>query len=437
MPTREPLSRRLDLKAVKPTGGGTEFLSVALTDDGDRDRLDGLDLCTLPLPDQMLTNAGLTVEDFLWRWRAGSSGLDAAAREYGKLLYEHVLRQPGELADAWQRTLDLARTEGRGIRLEIRCPAGNAHIWQGLPLAALPFELMCDSSGYLFRRPGWSTVRRVRGQASRALRLQQKVRQAPSVQVAWANVTLPDGTPRLDDELFTVHEASLRALGDQIDLLPSLSHTCFAELRTALEQHKPHVLIWIGHGVESGGGLLFHNAAATNYLEDFGIVASATDIAVAAHAGEVDVALLWSCHGAGSDRLFDLGVAEALLDPDRGDLVAVLASFSALDAATVANLSRSFTEALGLGDGNLEAAIARARGLLSEQQLTWARPILFLRTPLDGAGPMIFKPVLEAPDIAPTSAGSLRWTPALPAHTPDYVDHQHRLRQLEEDLVHR
>jgi hypothetical protein len=61
----KPVCRRLDLRARRPAGGETEFLSATLTDDDDADRLDANDDCKVPDPDLLLGDTGLTVEAFL------------------------------------------------------------------------------------------------------------------------------------------------------------------------------------------------------------------------------------------------------------------------------------------------------------------------------------------------------------------------------------
>ncbi|MBX3604061.1 MAG: hypothetical protein KF788_02250 [Piscinibacter sp.] len=410
---------------------------MTLVDEDDADRHDANEACELPAPNLPLGDTGLTVEDFLARWRDGSPGLDSAARLYGRLLYRKLLQEPSDLAMAWQQAMQAARARATGVRLEIRCPLDQASRWRDLALPALPFELMCDEQGYLFRRPGWSTVRRSRGMRSRQLRWQTDPSARARVQVAWANVQRP-AQPPLDEALFLAHDRAVEMLAgsgraERLTPLPAATRQALAD---ALQQGKPHVLVWIGHGLDSGSGLLLHDDGLPGYPGDPGCVVAAGDFAAAVREGAVDLALLWSCHGAGTFRALDAGVAEALLDPDRGDVAAVLASFSALDAAAVARLSKDLIEAWAHGDGDLEAALARARARLDELSLTWARPVLFLRTPPADPSPRLPAKLAEVPALQPDLAGRLRWLPALPAHTARYVDHLHRLAQLCEDLAH-
>ena len=426
---------RLDLRAWKRAGGGPEYVSVTLLDADDEDQVDTRGDCELPSPALVLGESGLTVEDFLERWRAGTPGLDATARVYGNALYRELLQTSDELRLAWQKAVDQARTERRGLRLEIRCPLDSASHWRGQPLSSLPFELMCDERGYLFRRAGWSTVRRSRGMRSRVLRLHADAGERPRVKVAWANVhQFDEGT--IDEALFTAHDEAVQHLADagHVERLLPLPAATRSALSETLESDQPHVLVWVGHGVESGSGLLLHDGESVDYPRKApGRVVSASDVAATIRVGGVDVALLWSCHGAGTFRSFDVGVAEALLDPDRGDVAAVVASFSALDARAVADLSKNLIASWGHAESDLETALVRARGQLDEASLTWARPVLFLRTPPAAPeAPLVRRRLaVSAPPTA--LPGRLRWLPVLPPHTAFYVDHHDRLAQLRDD----
>ena len=244
-----------------------------------------------------------------------------------------MLGDASPIHDAWQEATGAARQGGRGLRLEIRCPLDSASRWMGQPLSALPFELLCDERGYLFRRAGWGAVRRTRDLASRPMRLGAMANAPASVQVAWVNVK-QSGAQAMDDALFTAHDAAVQTLAAQgvVKRLPPLPSASQRSLTDCLAEHRPHILVWVGHGVDSGSGLLLHDGDSPAYPSDPGRGVAATDFAWTVRQGQVDVALLWSCHGAGTFRALDVGVAEALLDPERGDVAAVLASFAALDA---------------------------------------------------------------------------------------------------------
>ncbi|MER2626682.1 MAG: tetratricopeptide repeat protein, partial [Accumulibacter sp.] len=428
-----PIRRRLDLKAMRPAGGGNEFLLLSLVDDSDGDQIVANADCTLPLPEHTLGLTGLNVEEFLALWRRGERHLEQAARQYGRLLYQHLLLDPPEVREAWNEALRQA--SGRGLRLEIRLPRADAALWREQSVSMLPFELLCDGNGFLFRRPGWTTLRRPGQTRSRPLRLAAEAKRLPVVQVAWANVGFDD-EPALPEQHFSAHQQAVErlAVGGRAVVLPARPQATRSALATALARERPHVLLWIGHGLSGGSALVLHDPAHPQFPQDPGIPVAAADFANDVRAGGVDVALLWSCHGAGTQRPLDIGVAEALLSPDHGDVAAVLAAFSALEAPTVAKLSAALIEAWANSpDGDLEAALARARSGLDEQSLTWARPVLFLRTPPAEGGPRLHASPASLPASAP--AQRLRWLPQLPAASLRYIDHRQRLARLSDDLA--
>ena len=55
--------------------------------------------------------------------------------------------------------------------------------------------------------------------------------------------------------------------------------------------------------------MVLHDAEHPQFPKDPGIPVAAADFANDVRAGGVDVALLWSCHGAGTQRPLDIGVA--------------------------------------------------------------------------------------------------------------------------------
>jgi tetratricopeptide (TPR) repeat protein len=430
-----PLRRRIDLGTRRQAGGDLEYLTISLVDQDSHDQLSLLDEATLPPIDAVLGDSGMRVGDFLRAWRRGDRELEAIARHYGRLLYRHLFERPEKVSAAWTVAMHAAR--GRGLRLEIRLNDPHTAYWHGLPVAAFPFELLCDDAGFLFRRQGWSAVRRPAQHASRPLRYRGEG--PPRVQVAWANVARDDGAP-LEEAWFRAHDAAVATLAGQrrAEHLPAMPQTTREALSEALEARQPHVLVWVGHGLSDGSGLLLHDPDDPRFPMDAGAVVAAEDFAADVGRGEVDLALLWSCHGAGSMRPLEPGVAEALLDPGLGDAAAVLAAFSTLEAQAAARLSTDLIAALARSvDGDLEASLTRARSGLDVQSLSWARPVLFLRTsPSTGAklAPASAVPALLAE--AGTRGRRLRWLPEQRLQpTAHYVDDQSRLDGLADDLA--
>lgn len=425
-----PIRRRLDIKSTARASDGEEYLGVALIDTTDGELRTAQYRCTLPDASAALGETGMSVGEFLGYWRRGERHLTQAAREYGRQLYRRLLLEPEELGDAWRQTL--AQATGRGLRLEIAFPADSATQWRGQHVASLPFELMGDGSDYLFRRHGWSAVRRSSTFHSRAPRRAVEARPA-KVQVAWANVQREGAA--LDAQYFNAHDATVAQLAadGQAIHLPPLAEATRRSLADTLTSRTPDVLVWIGHGANTGGGLLLHDGDDERFPKDPGSVVSATDFARYVRNGQVDIALLWSCHGAGHYRALDVGVAEALLHPDYGDAVAVLAAFSAVEAAAVAELSGALLRAWAANPGgDLEDALAEARDRMDRDSLTWARPVLFLRNAA-AAGKLVLSPRRLEPLPGGSGSGRLRWLPQLPARTVHYVDLHGRLQQLLQD----
>lgn len=436
MTAPHPVRRRLDVRTEQPAGGGDEFLSVTLTDVAGGTVL-GNALRKLHEPEHPLVAGGLTVEVFLDEFLGGERLPVDLARAYGRLLYTTLFEgETNELRQAWQDTLQQARS--RGLRLEIHLPRSGEARWRHLPVALLPFELLHDGHSFLFRRPNWSSVRRLRRlETTRPLRKQQEPAAPVQVQVGWANVTGPQGQ-QLPEADFIAHEdAAQQAAGSgRTQVAPSLRHATRASLMHAIEQRRPHVLVWIGHGGEDGSTLLLHDGNQRGYPNDLGAPVTANDFAAAVRPGEVDVALLWSCHSAGSTRALSPSVAEALLDPDHGDLAAVVASFSALESGATAQFSAAvLAEWARHPQADLEDSLTRARTRLDEQSLTWARPVLFLRTPPESSGlAMQWEAPGTVPAVAPGAARLPRWP--LPERANTYVDHTGRLEQALADVAH-
>ena len=281
-------------------------------------------------------------------------------------------------------------------------------------------------------------MRRLRRlETTRPLRKQQDPAAPVHVQVGWANVTGPQGQ-QLPEADFIAHEVAAQQLmsSDRTRVAQSLRHASRDSLMHAVEQARPHVLVWIGHGGEDGSTLLLHDETQSDYPHDLGTPVTANDFAAALRLGEVDVALLWSCHGAGSTRALAPSVAEALLDPDHGDLAAVVASFSALESGCDSTLfSGCLAEWAHHPQADLEDSLTRARTRLDEQSLTWARPVLFLRTPPESSGlAMQWEAPGTVPAVAHGTARLPRWP--LPERTSTYIDHTGRLERALADVAH-
>ncbi|WP_139826302.1 ATP-binding protein, partial [Derxia lacustris] len=425
------LHLQIDLK-INSAKNDAAFVSNALSGGGNR--IIEMSDVTLPAPDARLGSTGLDVADFLEQFRRGERGLKAAALEYGKQLHDCLFPAHSDIGNAWAEQLAHARNSNRGIRLGIRLKRGQAAHWHGTPIFELPFELLADANGFLFQRVGWHAVRLVRGFDDRTARPRENGAN-PALLVAWANVCLEPGGTALPEADFITHETAATQLAEAGHLrsVEPVRHASLRRLSTALRTVQPTALVWVGHGSSAGAKLLLHDDDQPDPAMDLGVEVDAEDFARAARAGKVDVALLWSCHGAGTRQPLSNGVAETLLDPEHGDLLAVVASFSALESAAIAELSRGLFDACANEtEGELETALMQARGRLDAASLTWARPVLFTRA----AEPRI--DLFAPPPVPATLPGPGRgWVglPTLPAAASNYIDQTDRLRQLDDALA--
>jgi tetratricopeptide (TPR) repeat protein len=415
------------------------FLQAQLLSADGREFLDAVDNIHLPQDgDRLLPD--LLVGEFLHQFfNCEPQLLYDAAKAYGNRLYQALFAGDTLLGRAWQQACDLARYEGMRleIRIDLRNHNGEPVRWGIWPLAMIPFELLHNGNDFVFRRPRWHSVRTVRNQSTRMPRI--RVPGAlPGVLLGCANVCLLGSDQRLPESDFLTHAEALRQLANkrQIRYMAPLTAATRAQLRDTMKELQPEVLIWVGHGDPKGSALTVHDASNRAYPVDYGIPMQAGDFAKLARSGNVELAFLWSCYGAGAHHALDPGVAEALLNPDQGDLLAVVASYSALESAEIAQFSKEILDAWAVGEeGDLEQALAVARDSLPEQSLTWARPILFSRAQRG-------KPVwqLGQPDKVLELAASngnydpRHWFPPPPLASPHFLGRNDFLRRADQEL---
>ncbi|HNH48671.1 MAG TPA: NB-ARC domain-containing protein, partial [Myxococcota bacterium] len=274
-------------------------------------------------------------------------------------------------------------------------------------LARLPFELLADEQGFLFRRPGSSVIRRLEG-----LEPQTEPVRGGAALFAWANPSvLQNGVYRtLPDSLLRNHEAEFDAGARLAGLAPRppLRGATWSGLRAALRQPTP-LFGLLAHGLESGEAVLLQNANGD------GVPLPAADLALVLRAAHTRIAMLWSCHAAEQDPDFG-GVVQQLLE--QGGLTAVLASHAAVLADRTPALARALLQALGgIAGGDFERALTEARSALSQDDLQWAVPTcyappragsgIFFTIPQDSIDTSIpsSRTILQAPGLAPHFLG--------------------------------
>ncbi|MCC6785767.1 MAG: CHAT domain-containing protein, partial [Planctomycetes bacterium] len=366
---------------------------------------------TLPPHDAPL-DGPYTIGDFLADFRSGRAYDGAAAKAYGRILLDHLLPLRTELGEYGRRAIDAARTPG--LRLELVLDPEDPQ------LDAIPFELLADGRGFVFRRARHRLLRSYAGLPIRDVALSP--RGTARLLVAWANPSSPDGT-RVPDKVFEAHERAAGSEAQRLGLaaIPPLRNAHRSSLRKLLGEH-PHieVVVWIGHGVAAGGKLLLHGDEAPDYPNDFGTLVAAGDFASDLRTGGVQLVFLWTCHGAGHALEPFGGVAYALLAPDQGNAGAVLGSHAALDAEVSARFAGALFSAWAHGGGDLEDAVAAARAQMDETTLLWARPTLYARcSPMTPAA--LRPPADPLVEAAPRGVSDRLRALPLPTRTPHFV----------------
>ncbi|MCW5806511.1 MAG: tetratricopeptide repeat protein [Deltaproteobacteria bacterium] len=365
----EPYTAELTIEpgaALANDGSAVEgFAESTVTLRATRRGAPGSGLADLRLGTQKL-DSGLSVVDFLRAFWSGGGVSHFDARDFGQMLFDRVLAHPN-VRDRWNM-IQIWR-ERRPLRLELILPPAHHS-----SISALPFELFAENKSFLFFPGPAVLVRCIRDLEPRRARIQPNDR----LLVAWANP--PGFSPGATDAVFETHEQSVVASGRTagLDVLAPVARAGLTGIEEALDRARPVPLVSLMvHGYLRGGEVALEDAQRN------ADPVPATSITARLRAAGTQVALLWSCHSARHDA--DLGsLAERLIDPDGGDLAAVLASHGALQAGWVPDAARRLFRALTTSaDGDLEQAIAAARQALTEKDPQWAMLAYYAR-PADG-----------------------------------------------------
>jgi tetratricopeptide (TPR) repeat protein len=305
---------------------------------------------------------GISASTFLDDFWSGASVAHIDALAFGRMLLDRLLKHPNVL-ERWKK-IELWRDK-RPLRLELILPLAADS-----PISAVPFELLADKTSFLFYGARATLVRCLRDLEPRRATIHPHDR----LLVAWANPI--DIEPRVDDQVFQQHETSVAEAGNHADLdVPgAVARTDLARFQDALADQRPvPVVSLVAHGYAGGGRLAFENPDRTSQP------VPASSIAAALQEAKTEVALLWSCHGARHHA--DLGsLAELLLQPDGGNLAAVLAAHGAVRASWTARATPRLLRALtDTGGSNLEHAVTHARQTLPENDPQWAALAYYAR----------------------------------------------------------
>jgi tetratricopeptide (TPR) repeat protein len=352
----------------------------------------------LDLEKQQIAGLDLSIEEFLDVFLQGDSGTPDDGRLFGRHLLDRLLGD-GEVRAVWD-AIQLRRRQ-RPLRMELILPSGGAE-----ELARIPFELLADDVGFLFRRPGSALVRVLQTLPPST----HTFAEGDALLVAWANPVVVD-VDRLPPELFEQHEHGTATAAQKAGFRPR--GPCKNATLPALAAHLAKdggvpIVSLVAHGDPTGGAVWLHKESHADYPNDPGVPVPADDLARAFREGKTRVALLWTCYGA---RQHSLGgaLASALLHPEKGDLAAVVASHAALRAEDTHALAVQIFEGIR-AEGDLERAVARARAVRLETDLQWAAPVYYAR-PRDGQSVGIAQAEEASPSTLPVSPGEVERAP--------------------------
>jgi tetratricopeptide (TPR) repeat protein len=327
----------------------------------------GAGVAFLDLREQAIAGIGLSVGALLDSFLRGDGGTQEDGLRFGQHLLARLLGDR-EVHVLWDEIQARREAEKRPLRLELILPADDAGI-----ASDIPFELLADDRGFLFRRAGASLVRVIRKLPALAVDIER----GDNVMVAWAN-------PRTDNvlaqEVFDQHEAGTARAAAKAGL--TVKAPCRKATRRTLEARLAEgggtpIVSLVAHGDALGGAVYLHLDPALPGDPPDAVVAR--DLAHGFRAAGVRVALLWTCHGGKQDAVSG-AVAATLLDPAHGDVAAVVASHAALRAgSTAAMVERLFGSLKAPAGGDLEQAVSEARLALPETDLQWAAPAYYAR----------------------------------------------------------
>jgi tetratricopeptide (TPR) repeat protein len=332
---------------------------------------------------------GLGAEVFLEAFLRGENLGVAAGMRFGRMLFDRLFDSPA-VRDLWKEIQ--IRGDGKR-RMQMLLVTPREEAW----LARIPFELLCDEVGFLFRRGiSHSLIRTLRGHKAERAQLLP----GGSALMAWANPTQNESLRPIQPADLAAHEKAVEQAARQFgwNVLPACQNATRDTLPERLREARPPVqlLSLLAHGDEMGGAVYLAREGMPEKAEPI----SATDLGSLLHGTGVKLVFLWSCYG-GQRPPVGSAVADALLHPEYGGVSAVIAAPGALRAAGTVPFFRELLRSLrDEAQGELEIAVARARLAIPDTDLQWAAPAYYAR-PLDGQ-------TLDVPAVHEASEQALR-----------------------------
>lgn len=289
-------------------------------------------------------------------------------RELGQVLFKALIA--GDIRVCYERSLDIAEREGKGLRVQLRIVAAE--------MATLPWEYMYDPDQgvYLGRSSQTPIVRYLElGQAVETVTIRPPLR-------ILGMVANPEGTERLN------LQRERRRLEEAVDLLQQrglleitwVSGETWEDLKRMIQKGPWHIFHFIGHGgfgATQGEGegyvLLSDEQDKKHPLTATGLA----DLLTADRQQRPRLVVLNACKGAQSSEQ-DIFSSTASILVRRGIPAVAAMQYAITDQAAI-EFSKSFYTALISGQP-IEAAIAEARlaiYMTGKDSVEWGTPVLY------------------------------------------------------------
>jgi hypothetical protein len=289
--------------------------------------------------------------------------------ELGEALYSSLFSS--EIRSLFQRSLDIARTNDKGLRVRL--------LLSNVPeLISLPWEYMYDhkQQRYIGNSKNSPIIRSL----DLVLQKPKSTFSVKGTLNVLVMISSPQGLPPLDveKEKQWIYEATKELQNKHIIKITLLSKATLANLQDTLRKEDFHVFHYIGHGdynqTTQEGALVFEDEEARPVKADGDLLDALF------HDDTVRLAVLNTCSGARSslDDPF-AGVAQSLLL--KGRIPAVVAmQFEISDEAAI-TFTKAFYAAL-LDNYSIDAAMAEARKsiYITGNKTEWGTPVLYMNT---------------------------------------------------------
>jgi hypothetical protein len=298
----------------------------------------------------------------------GATGQQQAAMDFGGPLFQAVFT--GDLALAWQRSLDkVAAEQAGGLRLRLRLTDAPA-------IAGLPWELLYDAktNNFLAQSERTPVVRFLDvPQVPRPMAVDGPLR-------VLAIISSPTDLEELDVEAEwqRIGEALAPRIQAGLVVLDRLPSATLADLGPWLRQHETHVIHFVGHG-DFDESL---REGVVYFQDEHGRSSPVTSSVLGPYLRDHDplrMVVLNACRSARTDAVDPFGgMAQGLVQQDAMAVVAM--QFPISDRAAV-TFTGEFYGALIDGLPVDQAVSSARKALLADFRDEWSTPVLFLRSP--------------------------------------------------------